>query len=204
MMQISADQKTVFILKSKHMKNGLNFFHVFRIGPYIGVNKVGASDVAMNYFFTFITMIILLEFLAAVMPVLISAFYLFVLLLDSDSDVAKGDKLIGSILVVIASTYFFVDVHYEWLASAVGRLFLGDTGFKHLAATNLILGLLHLVLVFFGRVFLDYVDNQGRTLSKYILLLAAAFVLFYGKSKGIMERLIQPAAQTEVHAGINE
>jgi hypothetical protein len=127
-----------------------------------------------------------------------------VLLLDSDSDVAKGDKLLGSILVVIASTYFLVDVHYEWLASSVGRLFLGDTGFKHLAATNLILGLLHLVLVFFGRDFLDYVDNQGRTLSKYILLLGAAFVLFYGISKGIMERLIQPAAQSEVQAGINE
>jgi hypothetical protein len=180
------------------MKDGLNFFHVFKVGPYIGVNKVGAGDVAMNYILTLIVMIILIGLVAIVMPIFISLLYVLVLLGESDSDVSKGDKFYGSLFIVIASIYFIIDCYFGWLGYSAGQLVLGQNLFKYLFVTNTILGIVHLYnLITRGSMF-DHINNGARSLPRYFLLIIACFVLFGSKAKTIADNILDKKVENNV------
>jgi hypothetical protein len=180
------------------MKDGLNFFHVFRVGPYIGVNKVGAGDVAMNYLLTLIVMFIIVGLVAIAMPIFISLLYIIVLLTESDSDVSKGDKFYGSLFIVIASTYFIIDCYFGWLGCAAGQLVLGYTWFKYLFVINTVLGIVHLYnLITRGSLF-DHINNGARSLPRYFLLIIACFVLFGSKAKTIADNILDKKVENNV------
>ena len=180
------------------MKDGLNFFHVFKIGPYIGVNKVGAGDVAMNYLLTLIVMVILIGLVAIVMPIFISLLYIIVLLSESDSDVSKGDKFYGSLFIVLASVYFIIDCHFGWLGYSAGQLVLGHTLFKYLFVINTVLGLVHLYnLITRGSMF-DHISNGVRSLPRYFILIIACFILLGPKIKTIADNFLDKRLENNI------
>jgi len=180
------------------MKEGLNFFNVFRVGPYIGVNKVSAGDVATNYLLTLIIMIILIGLVAIVMPIFISLLYIIVLLSESDSDVSKGDKFYGSLFIVIASIYFIIDCYFGWLGYSAGHLVLGHTLFKYLFVTNTVLGIVHLYnLITRGSMF-DHVNNGARSLPRYFILIIACFILIGPKIKTIADNILDKKVENNV------
>lgn len=162
------------------MDNRLNFFHVFKFGGFIGVSRSSLSDVVMINIFTLLTMIAIAGIFATILPVLLSLLYVFMLIADSDSDAAQNDKFYTSLFTIVATTYFLLDYHFGWLSWVVLTALVEAETYQHIAAVNLTLGLLHVVLLFYYKQIFPLYKNGFNAL-KYFLLMV--FLLFNATPK---------------------
>lgn len=171
------------------MKDRLNFYQVFKFGGFIGVTRSSLSDVVMVNIFTLITMIAISGIFATLLPILLSFLYILMLLGDSDSDAAQNDKFYTSLFTIIATIYFLLDYHFGWLSWIVLTSMVESEIYQYIAAINLTLGLLHLVLLFYYKVIFPLYKNSLNVL-KYILLIVFLLFNITPKMNTIVGRLI--------------
>ena len=158
------------------MKEGMNIFHVFKYKDYIVVNNYTLKDIISIKIMSLIAMIGISVLLAAFLPVILSLFYLFLVLTDFNNEASRQDRFYTSLIVLISAIYFLLDYHFGWFIWYFLHEAIEPTTFQYIATINLFLGFYHLVLLF---LFKEGLPSHSGFVNMLWYLGLIAYVLYF-------------------------
>lgn len=133
----------------------MEFYKIWRgWGGTIGVHKMTLGDLAMNYAVVLIVYFILLGILVTFLPTLLLGIYLL-WMIGSDMEGGQDQsacqqRSMLNILTIVSVIYFMIDFHFGLISfNTVGVMTYKET-MDGIAIYNLAIGLVSVLLFFFG------------------------------------------------------
>jgi hypothetical protein len=144
---------------------GIKFYHIFKVGPYIGVHTANSTDVIIGYLLGFILMLLVGIVLSNLMPIFFSLFFLFLLvtdimvdrLVDPDLKNIHKTKLnyeslnnlaIFSVLIILSTIGTVLDAYHGWVGWKFITMLLGKKVYATLITINILLAAFHMYMFF--------------------------------------------------------
>lgn len=171
------------------MKGETKFYHVFKFGNYIGVNEYGLKDIAMIKLTTLVVMVAMSAVLATFLPMLLSVFYVFLLLLDFRNETSKEEKKLCSLFIIISTIYFIIDYRFGLLSSFFFSHFDFSEGYQYVASINILLGLIHLFFLFSVEELMASNTNLTATIL-YLAFIGLTLYMFLEKLNNFVGKVI--------------
>lgn len=130
----------------------MEFYQVFKFAGTIAVNRLSVRDMVYVQFITLIVFIILAAIVSLILPTLLLIIYCLWMF---NNDGAGGEfnikqRLFLNVLTVVAVIYYVLDFHYGWVSFQILGTVISVETMDKIAAYNLSLGLISLLLFLFG------------------------------------------------------
>jgi hypothetical protein len=184
----------------------MEFYKIWRgWGGTIGVHKMSLGDLAMNYLVVLVVYFILLGVLVTFLPTILIGLYLL-WIIGSDMEYGQSleacqQRVMLNILTIVSVVYFMIDFHFGLISfNTVGAMTYKET-MDGLAIWNLSIGIISVILIFFGH----HVYSMG---SRRIFRIFCIIALCYGLNKftkplssGIVNNVI---TQCETDESVND
>ncbi|TXB66151.1 hypothetical protein FRY74_06150 [Vicingus serpentipes] len=156
----------------------MQFYKIFKFGDLIGVNQLSFTDLIKVQFTVLIIYIILFAFFALALPSLLFTLYIVWMITGDGGKGYDGrnieQRLYINIFTILSVIYFLVDFHLGWISMKVTSSAFSKETLDSIAAFNLNIGILNLILFFVGH---EIYYLGGNRIFRILIFLVA---IYYG------------------------
>ena len=172
----------------------MEFFQIFRFGGTIAVNRLSVKDMVAVGFITLILYLVLLALISLILPIVLLGLYVIWMFTNDGygGDYNVKQRLTLNIMTVMAVVYYMLDFHFGWISYHIIGSAMSKESLDAVASFNLTVGVVSLLLFFFGHELYRIPSNQ------FIRLIFFCGIIFFGF------KMIRPLTRSVVSSTITQ